>query len=167
MFAKSLLRYLEVSRLGWVSRDIQLQLNGGAMVYSYLSYGVVLWGSSASAGRAFLLQKRIIRLIFKLNYHESCRECRFPKEPDSYFAVTLYCLYIDALLWREGRGLRSEWQRLGDNHGYETRSAIRMHLSVEFDKTKLKLNREYNCSIYNKQKCHHVHSSNHFSCHKL
>ena len=66
--------YAILKLVGAVLRDIQLQLYY-AIVYSHLSCGVVLWGSSASAGRAFLLQKRIIKLIFKLNYRESCREC--------------------------------------------------------------------------------------------
>ncbi|KAJ8909787.1 hypothetical protein NQ315_011197 [Exocentrus adspersus] len=43
--------------------------------YSHLSYNIVIWGRAASVNRVFILQKRIIRLIFGIPPRQSCRDC--------------------------------------------------------------------------------------------
>jgi hypothetical protein len=45
-----------------------------AYVYSYLRYGVIFWGNSTDSGKIFILQKRILRVIFGLSYRDSCKE---------------------------------------------------------------------------------------------
>lgn len=44
-----------------------------AMVYSHISYNIIVWGQSPDISRLFVLQKRILRLIFNLPYNSSCR----------------------------------------------------------------------------------------------
>lgn len=44
-----------------------------AMIYSIISYGIVVWGQSVEVSRVFVLQKKIIRHIFDLEYRTSCR----------------------------------------------------------------------------------------------
>lgn len=60
-----------------------------SLVYSFLNYNVLLWGNSSSAQRVFIMQKRIIRMIFNLKPLDSCRPVfRMQK------ILTLPCLYI-------------------------------------------------------------------------
>lgn len=44
-----------------------------ALIYSHLSYNIILWGQASQAQRVFYLQKRVIRLMFGLKARESCR----------------------------------------------------------------------------------------------
>ena len=43
------------------------------IVYPHIKYLILLWGSRSSSQRIFIMQKRIIRLIFSLGPLESCR----------------------------------------------------------------------------------------------
>lgn len=44
-----------------------------AYVYSLLSYGIVLWGSSVGMQQVFISQKSIVRVLAKCSYKASCR----------------------------------------------------------------------------------------------
>ena len=58
-------------------------------IYSSLQYCILCWGNSSAMKKVFILQKRIVRSMFKLTYNASCR---------SYFRqhgiLTIYCIYI-------------------------------------------------------------------------
>jgi len=41
--------------------------------YSRLRYGIIIWGRSADINRLFLIQKRTIRILFRLDFRQSCR----------------------------------------------------------------------------------------------
>lgn len=60
-----------------------------SLVYSHLSYNVCWWGNSTASSRLFVAQKRIIRLIFDLSHHTSCRETFVANK-----ILTLPCIYI-------------------------------------------------------------------------
>lgn len=45
-----------------------------AQAYSIICYNIIVWGQSTDASRIFILQKRIIRVIFYLDYRQSCRD---------------------------------------------------------------------------------------------
>lgn len=60
-----------------------------AMVYPHISYNIVLWGQASDIKRVFIIQKRILRLIFDLKRIESCRNT-FKK----YKILTLYSIFI-------------------------------------------------------------------------
>lgn len=64
-----------------------------ALVYSNLSYNIIVWGQSVDTNRIFILQKRILRIIFDMGYRESCRTM-FRKEG----ILTLTSIYIFKLL---------------------------------------------------------------------
>lgn len=44
-----------------------------SLVYSHLSYNILLWGNSSEISRVFVLQKRILRMIFNIEPRSSCR----------------------------------------------------------------------------------------------
>ena len=44
-----------------------------ALCYSHMAYNILLWGRVPHWKRVFILQKRILRLIFSLDCRESCR----------------------------------------------------------------------------------------------
>lgn len=59
------------------------------LVYCHLCYNVVLWGSSSESERVFIIQKKIIRLMFNLKPRESCREIF-----KNYKLLTFPCIYL-------------------------------------------------------------------------
>lgn len=64
-----------------------------ALVYSKLSYNIIVWGQSVDTNRIFILQKRILRIIFDKGNRESCRTI-FRKEN----ILTLTSIYLLKLL---------------------------------------------------------------------
>lgn len=60
-----------------------------ANFFSRMSYGIIAWGSSSSANRVFVIQKRALRILFGLRKRESCVPA-FKK----YGLLTLPSLYI-------------------------------------------------------------------------
>ena len=59
------------------------------LFHSHLSYGILLWGHSASARRVFAVQRRAIRVLDDLGYREDCRRSFASRN-----VLTLPSLYI-------------------------------------------------------------------------
>lgn len=61
--------------------------------YSSMRYGIIVWGGGSGLLRVFLMQKRILRAMYRLKYNESCR---------GYFKnnsiLTVYAVYIFEVL---------------------------------------------------------------------
>lgn len=64
-----------------------------AHFHSVMSYGVILWGNSTDSHRAFILQKRALRIIDEAKPRTSCRSV-FKK----HSIMTIYSLYIFEVL---------------------------------------------------------------------
>jgi len=45
-----------------------------AYFQSHISYGVIFWGNSSDSSKVFVMQKKVIRLITKSAFNESCRD---------------------------------------------------------------------------------------------
>lgn len=87
---------LKLSSIGYGIKVVSkyMNLNTLKILYhanfeSVLRYGMLFWGSSLELQRVFVIQKRIIRVINKMNYLESCRGI-FKK----LNVLTVYGLYI-------------------------------------------------------------------------
>lgn len=81
-----------------------------------LRYGIILWGSNSETAKIFVIQKRIIRLIKKLQYRESCRG-----HFKSFGIMTLPALYIyECLIFIFKHKSLFEMEK---SHEYQTRSS--------------------------------------------
>lgn len=60
------------SLAGGVSEDV-LRTAYFALCHSLLSYGILVWGCAATAGRIFALQRRAVRIVGGLSYRHDCR----------------------------------------------------------------------------------------------
>lgn len=63
-----------------------------AQIYSVISYNIVVWGQAVDASRIFIIQKRIIRLIYNLDYRQSCRDTFKKKGLLTFISIYLYKL---------------------------------------------------------------------------
>lgn len=91
-----------------------------SLVYPHLSYAVVVWGQSVDCGRLFIIQKRIVRLIFNINSRSSCREAF-----RSMNILTLASVYLLKVLTyiHENRHIL---QTHSDKHGHYTRGRLKL-----------------------------------------
>lgn len=91
-----------------------------ATFYPHLSYNIVAWGLSSHGQRLFILQKRVVRLIYDLEYRESCRST-FRKERILTF-ISIYLLKVLCYIYKS----RLELVTHSDVHSHNTRG--RLHL---------------------------------------
>lgn len=111
-----------------------------ALVYSHLSFNICIWGKSSQMHRVFVLQKRIIRLMYNLNYRESCRDTFIAKH-----ILTAPCIFIYKCLIHAKTNLQ-KYKTLDSNHTYNTRHGSL--LSIPQHKTaKFKESLQYNSII--------------------
>lgn len=107
-----------------------------ALAYSHLSYNIVAWGAASSINRVFILQKRLIRLLFDIAPRDSCRP---------YFKnnriLTIHSIYILNTIKFVKKNLNM-FETNADNHSYNTRQG---HL--------LKIN-NHNTTLYKKSPYH-------------
>jgi hypothetical protein len=126
--------YVILTLSHYVSRNV-LMMVYYAYVYSHLTYGVILWGSSVDWCRVFVLQKRILRIIFNLDHRVSCRNT-FREEG----ILTLPSIYVYYTLLYTKLNI-SNFKTQASFHNYNTRSnksitlAYPMHRTAAFERT--------------------------------
>lgn len=91
-----------------------------ALIYSPIAYSVNVWGQSSGIDRVFILQKRVIRLIFNLHYHESCRETF--KNSNLFTVTSIYLMKLLTLIHTN----KSKVPVHSEVHNYNTRGRNRM-----------------------------------------
>lgn len=101
-----------------------------SLVYSHMSYCILVWGNSIDFDRVFISQKRIIRMIFGLHPRTSCRPIFI-----THKILTAPCVYIfNALMYMKGN--QGVFCRLSSFHHYSTRNAdifsIPLHRTTKF-----------------------------------
>jgi len=87
-----------------------------AYIESRMRYGVIFWCNSSDSNRIFIMQKRSIRSIFKMNQRESCREIF-----NQYGILTLYSMYILEAIMFVAKNPKF-FQPYGSSHSYDTRN---------------------------------------------
>ena len=89
-----------------------------ALAYSHISYNIIAWGSARDRDRVFVCQKRLIRLIFQMNYNESCKYIFKTKK-----ILTTPCIFIFKCLMYTKKNMDLFTQR-NNCHSYSTRCGI-------------------------------------------
>lgn len=112
-------------------------------VYSAIAYNIIVWGQSKDISRIFILQKRIIRLIFNLDFRQSCREIF-----KTYNILTVASIYLMKLLVYIHIN-KNKFLHNGDTHSYPTRGrnliSLRKHDHEIYKKSPI----YSGCRIYN------------------
>ena len=88
-------------------------------VYSLMKFGVLFWGNSTHSDRVFLMQKKIVRIMFGLSYRESCRSTF-----RTAGLLTLPSLYIYEVL-KAVFSMKHKLLKNEELHGYSTRGKKR------------------------------------------
>lgn len=115
-----------------------------SVVQSVLTYGIIVWGQAAELRRVFVLQKRIIRMMFGMHRLESCREVFKAKK-----VMTVVSLYLYRLLTYTYTH-KSNYTLNGEVHHHDTRTAGSIRLRQIFHLNQKKTPRYAGSSMYNK-----------------
>lgn len=113
---------LKLSSTAYALRSVSLYMGDGGMRVFYFAafeslarYGVTFWGANSDIEKVFVLQKKVVRSMFRMKYRESCRGV-FRKNN----MLTIYALYIFEclmFLFKHNEDFLSEYQ-----HDYNTRT---------------------------------------------
>ena len=123
-------------------------------IHSILSYGIIFWGSSSSANKVFILQKKIIRIIMNTRPRDSCREVFRNLE-----IMILYSQYIYSLILYTVNNKYS-FNNNNEIHKYRSRFNNNLHCQIanlsKFNKGGVKVFSHlphYIKTLTNDQKC--------------
>ena len=86
-----------------------------SLFHSHISYGLLIWGHTATLQRIFRLQRRAIRIVAGLQYRDDCRNAFTQLR-----VLTLPSLYVFQSL-KYVHGNIQRYHRNADVHGYSTR----------------------------------------------
>lgn len=123
--------------------DASLRALYHANFESLMRYGLIFWGSSPGTGNIFVIQKRILRTMFRMTFRQSCRGT-FRKNK----ILTIYALYLyECLLFLFKN--RNKFTVHNTNFAYDTRT-----MDINYPVHRLTLsekNPSYMCiRVYNK-----------------
>jgi hypothetical protein len=115
-----------------------------AYAYSWLRYGIMLWGNSVDANSLFTMQKKCLRIIAQIDNTQSCKPY-FIK----YRLMTLTSIYVHDLCIFVYKNITA-FRRIQDTHTLNTRHKERLFLPRS--RTKMLNNSPYYMAIkvYNK-----------------
>lgn len=95
-----------------------------SLVYSHLSYNILLWGNATDVNRAFILQKRIIRLIFNSHPRSSCR----PLFRENYILTLASLFILKCLMYvKENENIVT---KLSSFHSHNTRNKEKLYFPI-------------------------------------
>lgn len=113
-----------------------------SLVHSHLTYGVLLWGASADSHRAFVLQKKAVRMMAGCGWRDHCAPWfRY------YGILTLPSLFVYETCIRVHQ-MASSLPTRGDVHHYNTRG--KDYLDVPFSRTRTAEKNKLDLRVYNK-----------------
>jgi hypothetical protein len=93
-----------------------------ACFHTHLKYGITVWGSDPQSRKIFLLQKKVIRIMCKVNQHTSCRNLF-----RMLSILPLPCIYISEMVcWI--KYYRGNLEYNSDVHDYDTCYKTDLHL---------------------------------------
>lgn len=115
-----------------------------ALVYSVISYNILVWGAAVNSDRVFICQKRILRMIYNVPPRSTCKMVYKNNK-----IMTLPSIYIYKAVCYARNNLHL-FETNQDNHNYKTRNAAKFriprHNTSTFERSPL-----YLCvQLYNK-----------------
>lgn len=114
-----------------------------ALVFSPIAYNIIVWGQSSDISRIFILQKRILRLLFNLEYNQSCREIF--KENKILTVTSIYLMKLLTYIFVN----KNKFTHNGDFHNYPTRGRNLICLSKHSHQFYKKSPINFGCRVYN------------------
>lgn len=87
-----------------------------ANFYSHIRFGILNWGRSTEVNRIFVIQKRVVRIMFNLKWNASCRGVF--KANNLLTVTAVYILEGLLFLFRN----KSKFECFKVNHSYATRT---------------------------------------------
>ena len=93
-----------------------------ANIKTIMSYGIIFLGASTTASQVFLLQKKILRIIYRIKPRESCRKLFCENRIMTFYSLYLYSL---ALFVANNKDL---FDTNNIFHQYNTRTNRNLHL---------------------------------------
>ena len=103
-----------------------------ALFYSKISYNIIAWGQSVDIQRVFVMQKRVLRVIFNMRNMESCRDTFKKNNLLTVTSIYLYKLFIYMY------GIKNKLPAHCDNHEHNTRNRNNIYIN------------KYNLTLYKK-----------------
>jgi exonuclease III len=64
---------------------------------SLMQYGIIFWGQSPEASRVFLMQKKILRIVYNLKVADSCRNIFIQNKLMTFYSCYIYSLILFVL----------------------------------------------------------------------
>jgi hypothetical protein len=59
-----------------------------------MAYGIIFWGASTTASKVFILQKKILRIIYNIKPRDSCRKLFRDNQIMTFHSLYLYSLTL-------------------------------------------------------------------------
>lgn len=84
-------------------------------VYNVIGYNIILWGKACGIDRVFVIQKRIIRLLFSIPYRHSCRDAF--RDQNILTVAGIFIMKSLMFIYKN----RYKLQLVGDHHLHDTR----------------------------------------------
>lgn len=103
-----------------------------ALFYSKISYNIIAWGQSVDLQRVFVMQKRVLRIIFHMGYRDSCRDTFRNNKLLTVTSIYLYKLFIYIF------SVKNNLPAHRDKHDYNTRNRNNIYIN------------NYNLALYKK-----------------
>lgn len=114
-----------------------------ALIYPHLKYLIIYWGQGTDWNRVFILQKRIMRLIFGLSPRESCKNIF----KENKILTLPSILILEAVMFTKQKP--ELYNHRNDIHNYSTRYNTNIQMD-QFNLSTFKKSPKYTCSnIYN------------------
>ena len=119
-----------LASISYAFRSLKYTLQKETLKMIYLSqaqpiigYHIIFWGQSAEAAKVFIMQKKILRIIYNLKPNDSCRDI-FKQN----YITTFFSYYIYSLILYASKN-KKQFELNLDIHQHNTRNKDNMHLS--------------------------------------
>ena len=114
-----------------------------SLIYSTISYNIIVYGLAVESSRVFIAQKRIIRLMYNLSYRQSCRQTFKEKKILTFTSIFLFKILVYIFTNKD------QYRKNSDIHDHLTRKNNQIRLE-RFNYSSFKKSPQYaGCYFFN------------------